>query len=286
MRNIDLARYLIDPAKKIEVFLINSSDIALKKIVELVIYSRELDTVKRELAINLVIIIASKIGLRIKLESVKRSPLRKLSELIKDNYRSISIRDHDKSIEELNPLDLLSPVKLATIIFYNKIKRVFKRNVLDFLELMLKESRKESQVIISLLVAIYYEFLTKKQRRLVEKYFILNKDFLKTLIVVSLLYLLKESSFRVIIVTKKTYFRNKYLSGYSLKELPLGTKLIVIEKSSSYYRARKLNNEISRTYILHVDEVEVIERRSSGNTELQNEIKSIIREITGYKASS
>jgi len=281
MTNYKVSHYLIEPAKKIEIFLINSRDKAIRSIVKSVINARELELVKRELAINFTLALIKKMRLRIKLDALKINPLRKLSEILRDNYyKLIHLNFHDKSLIESNPLELLSPVKLVTIIFFRKIKRIFTRKTIEFLELILRESESKSHVIIGLLIALYFDYLSRRDRDRVEKYFLVSKDFMRTLILAALLYLLRETSVRILVLTKKTYFKNKYLAGYSLSELPLGTKLVVIDKSSSYYRARKLDSELSKTYILHIDEVEIIEKKARMNVEIQEKIKKIIKEIT------
>lgn len=283
MTDLELLYYFVKPEKKIELFLVNSSDKTIRTIVRSVIKRNELDFIKRELAVNLVTFLIKKIGLRVKLNTIKISPLRKLSEMLKNNFHKLAKLDHlrvtDKSLIELSPLELLSSPKIMTIIFYRKIKRVLAHQTIEFLESMLKQAETQLQVIISLLITLYLEYLPTENIKKIEKYFILRKDYIKTLILTALLYLLQEASIRITIVTKKPYFKNRYLANYSVSELPIGTKLVVIDKLSSYYRARKIDEKFGRTYTLHTSEAEVVEKKGGVNIELREEIKRIIKEI-------
>ncbi len=273
-----IAYYIIDPPKKIEVFIINNRDKEMREIVKSVISARKIDTAKFELAKELSIFIVRRLRIKKGINRIKTSPLINFSRIILINHKYLR-SGMDIDLVELSPLELLSPIKLTTIIFYKKIKLVFSRKTMDFLELMLREARTLMQVIISLLIALYFDYLPRKRREVVEKYFLMNKDFWKTLLIAALYYLKKEIGTRIIVRTKKTYFKEKYLAGYSPNELPLGTKLIVIDKTSSYIWAKKLGSELGKTYVLHIDEIEIVSRQQRIDDELEVEINGLLMEL-------
>ena len=280
MTNLDMLRRSIDLTKKIELIVIHSDDEDLKNLYFAVLSAKSKSEIREVLLEHIVNLTLSKL-LKQKSSRIKEriNPLISLSEkILKNINKMLHNYPYQKAIN-YRPIDFFLPPEISTVIFHRKLFMVFSKPTKEFLELLLNEAITPEDFIASLTIATYYEHLGKKHGEKITRYFLRTRDFKKTLIITVALFRIRESTVKIKIKTIKPYFKNKYLAGYTTDELPIGTILIVKEKRGPYYYAKKQDEALGKTYILHKDEVEVVEKQEIKNTKTIENAKNIIKQI-------
>lgn len=249
----------IDPVKKIELIIKNSLDRDLKAF-----YRKIIDIKNREyVADNLTFFVINYILKRIFVSKslVKeqiQSYLVRFSERIIIRFKQKRFRILTQKQLTYDPLEIYLPANIDTLIFYRKIINCFTKRTKEFLKEMFKRVSSPSELIISLAIAIYMDNLDSESVEEIKKYFIRTLDFFKTLLLASSVYVDKISKGVLKIKTTKPFYKTKYLMGYSIKEIPIGTILICIEKKKKYYVAKNVEKPIGKLFILHEKEIEEI----------------------------
>ncbi len=280
MINRELIEKTTKPLKRIELILIKSRDPSLKKFFNTILSCQSKSDTRRAI-IEFIIREAP----RKLLSSTALSYTNQKNPLIKLSERVLNILSRKQISEPLSPkisfkpIELFLPPSTSTIIFWQKILSVLSKSAREFLEFLMSKCLSTTDFIATLGIIIYFEQLEKTQRELLTRYFIRTNDFPATFYLASLLHILTLTSEKLIIKTKSPFMRKKYLAGYTIDILPIGTKLIVKEKRGPYYYAKKSDDPLEKTYILHEREVVVIGKIHQEKQKLQKKARELIEKL-------
>lgn len=249
----------IDPVKKIELIIKNSLDKDLKAFYRKIIDIKNREYVADNLTFFVINYILKKVFISKSLvrEHIQ-SYLVRFSERIITRFKQKRFRILQQKQLTYDPLEIYLPANIDTLIFYRKIISCFSKRTRKFLKEMLKRISSPPELVISLAIAIYIDNLDLTSIEEIKKYFMRTLDFLKTLLLVSSIYIDMISKGVLKIKTIKPYYKTKYLMGYSIKDIPIGTILVCIEKKKKYYVAKNVEKPIGKLFILHEKEVEEI----------------------------